>query len=116
MKKQGGFTLLEIMLSLMIVGLIASVAGSAIVAGLNGYLAAKDNQSLAQKSQLAMLRVSRHLSEFVNIPNQSTPRVSKCRATIENNHNAVASMGNPMAVLNFSIHGPGLGRKRSRAG
>lgn len=72
MKKQAGFTLLEIMLSLMIVGLIASVAGSAIVAGLNGYLAAKDNQSLAQKSQLAMLRVSRHLSEFVNIPDQST--------------------------------------------
>ncbi|MCX5833750.1 MAG: type II secretion system protein [Deltaproteobacteria bacterium] len=72
MKKQGGFTLLEIMLSLMIVGLIASVAGSAIVAGLNGYLAAKENQSLAQKSQLALLRLSRHLSEFVNIPSQSS--------------------------------------------
>jgi prepilin-type N-terminal cleavage/methylation domain-containing protein len=72
MKKQGGFTLLEIMLSLMIVGLIASVAGSAIVAGLNGYLAAKENQALAQKSQLAMLRLSRQLSEFVNIPNQSS--------------------------------------------
>jgi len=72
MKKQGGFTLLEIMLSLMIVGLIASVAGSAIVAGLNGYLAAKENQAMAQKSQLAMLRLSRQLSEFVNIPNQSS--------------------------------------------
>ncbi len=73
MRKKGGFTLLEIMLSLMIVGLIASVAGSAIVAGINGYLAAKENQSLAQKSQLAMLRLSRDLQEFVNIP---TPGVN----------------------------------------
>ena len=33
-----------------------------------------------------------------------------------NNHTTVASMGKPMAILNFSIHAPGLGKNFSHAG
>ena len=33
-----------------------------------------------------------------------------------NSHIAVPSIGKPMAILNFSIHGPGLGKKRSHFG
>src|SRR5476651_1937705 len=33
-----------------------------------------------------------------------------------NSHTTVASIGKPMAILNFSIHAPGLGRNFSHAG
>ncbi len=88
MKKQSGFTLLEIMLSLMIVGVMASVAGSAIVAGVNGYLAAKENQGLAQKSQLAMLRLGRELTEFFNIPSPVGSNATSYSIVIEGHPDA----------------------------
>ncbi len=69
MEKQGGFTLIEIMVTLVIVGILATVAGTALVAGINGYMSARENDAMAQKSQLAMARLSRELTEFTTIPN-----------------------------------------------
>jgi len=68
MREQSGFTLIEIMVTLVIVGILATVAGTALVAGINGYMSAKENDAMAQKSQLAMARLSRELTEFVTIP------------------------------------------------
>jgi len=65
--KPSGFTLIEIMVSLVIVGILATVAGTALVAGINGYMSARENDAMAQKSQLAMARLSRELTEFIEI-------------------------------------------------
>ena len=67
-KQPSGFTLIEIMVTLVIVGILATVAGTALLAGLNGYMSAKENDAMAQKSQLAMARLSRELTEFTTIP------------------------------------------------
>jgi len=68
MGEPSGFTLIEIMVTLVIVGILATVAGTALVAGINGYLSARENDAMAQKSQLAMARLSRELTEFTTIP------------------------------------------------
>jgi prepilin-type N-terminal cleavage/methylation domain-containing protein len=68
LKKQAGFTLIEIMVTLVIVGILATVAGTALVAGINGYMSARENDAMAQKSQLAMARLSRELTEFTTVP------------------------------------------------
>src|SRR5438093_5610915 len=51
-----------------------------------------------------------------NNPSHNTPLSPKLPAVIQNSQTAVASIGNPMAILNFSIHAPGFGRNFSSAG
>jgi prepilin-type N-terminal cleavage/methylation domain-containing protein len=67
MKKESGFTLIEIIVSLILVGIMASVAGMGIVAGVQGYLFAKDNAAISGKAQLAMSRLNRTFMEVLDI-------------------------------------------------
>ncbi|MBW1821185.1 MAG: prepilin-type N-terminal cleavage/methylation domain-containing protein [Deltaproteobacteria bacterium] len=54
MRNETGFTLIEIVVSLVLVGMMAAIAGMGIVTGTKGYLLAKENSHMAQKAQLAM--------------------------------------------------------------
>ncbi len=67
MKKQAGFTLIEIIAVLVIGGIMMTVAGMAIVTGMKGYLFARDNASITQNAQLAMARMGRELIELTDV-------------------------------------------------
>jgi prepilin-type N-terminal cleavage/methylation domain-containing protein len=67
MKNQSGFTLIEIVVSLVLVGMMAAIAGMGIVTGTRGYLFAKQNSHMAQKAQIAMARIQRELMELTAI-------------------------------------------------
>jgi len=67
MRNESGFTLIEIVVSLVLVGMMAAIAGMGIVTGTKGYLLAKENSHMAQKAQLAMARIQRELMELTNI-------------------------------------------------
>jgi len=67
MNNESGFTLVEIIVSLVLVGMMAAIAGMGIVTGTKGYLLAKENSHMAQKAQLAMARIQRELMELTNI-------------------------------------------------
>ncbi|MBT8374891.1 MAG: prepilin-type N-terminal cleavage/methylation domain-containing protein, partial [Deltaproteobacteria bacterium] len=67
MKNQSGFTLIEIVVSLILVGMMAAIAGMGIVTGTKGYLFAKENSHMAQKAQIAMARIQRELMELTGI-------------------------------------------------
>jgi len=74
MNKESGFTLIEIIVSLVLVGMMAAIAGMGIVTGTRGYLLAKENSHMAQKAQLAMARIQRELMELTDIAaRQSDP-------------------------------------------
>ena len=62
-----GFTLIEVVASLVIVGIMAAIAGMGIVTGTRGYLQTKENAHIAQKGQVAMNRVHRELMELTGI-------------------------------------------------
>ncbi len=64
MRNKAGFTLIEIMVSLVLVGLIASVAGTSVLMGLRGYLNTRENDVITQKAQLAMNRINREFIEL----------------------------------------------------
>ena len=76
MKKQAGFTLIEIIAVLIIGGIMMTVAGMAIVTGMKGYLFARDNASITQNAPLAMTRLSRELMELTAITDYTSSRVS----------------------------------------
>ncbi|MFH2219337.1 MAG: type II secretion system protein [Pseudomonadota bacterium] len=67
MRNNKGFTLVEIILSLVLFGFIALVAGMGIVAFTRGVIFAKESSHKAQKIQLAMNRLNREIMELTNI-------------------------------------------------
>jgi prepilin-type N-terminal cleavage/methylation domain-containing protein len=67
MRNESGFTLIEIVVSLVLVGMMAAIAGMGIVTGTKGYMLAKENSHMAQKAQIAMARIQRELMELTAI-------------------------------------------------
>ncbi len=72
MNNESGFTLIEIVVSLVLVGMMAAIAGMGIVTGTRGYLLAKENSHMAQKAQIAMARIQRELMELTGIAARQT--------------------------------------------
>ena len=68
MKKQAGFTLIEIIVTLILIGILASFAGFGIVSAVKGYLFAKNNTIIAGKAQVAMSRMTRELLDLRAVP------------------------------------------------
>ena len=62
-----GFTLVEVIASLVIVGILGAIAGMGIVTGMRGYLQAKENGHLAQKAQIALTRINRELIGLTDV-------------------------------------------------
>ena len=66
MKGQKGFSLIEVIAVLVLVGIMAAVAGMGIVKGVQGYLFAKSNAALSEKANMAIARINRELLECYN--------------------------------------------------
>lgn len=64
MKEQLGFTLIEVIVVLILLGIIGTLAGMGVVKGVEGYLLSKENATMTQKTQLAMTRLA---LEFENL-------------------------------------------------
>lgn len=64
--RQKGFTLIEVLAVLIIVGILAAFAGLGIISGVQGYLFSKDNAAVSEKALLAMARINRELLECYN--------------------------------------------------
>ncbi len=67
MIRDSGFTMIEVVVSLVLFGIIALVAGMGIVSFAKGYVFTRDSTQMAQKAQLAMGRLNREFMEITNI-------------------------------------------------
>ena len=56
------FTLIEVIVSLILIGIMVSIAGMGLVAVTRGYVFAKKNADTLLKSQVAMARIAKELS------------------------------------------------------
>jgi len=67
MANENGFTLVEIIASLVIVGIMATVAGFWMVLGAQGYNFSRENSVIAQKAGLTLARLGRELTELTEV-------------------------------------------------
>lgn len=70
--KAKGFTLIETVAVLLIVGVIAAVAGVGIVSGVRGFVQAREAGAMAMEAQLALDRITREVIELVAVPADSS--------------------------------------------
>jgi prepilin-type N-terminal cleavage/methylation domain-containing protein len=66
-RPQKGFTLVELIVTLVLVGIIGTFTTLFMYTGLNGYLRAKDTSEGALKAQIALDRISLELKDINNI-------------------------------------------------
>ena len=69
-----GFTLIEIIVSLVVAGILASIAGMGMMSAISGYATVRENVSLSQKIQLAATRINRELLELTDISDKDDSR------------------------------------------
>ena len=67
MKNKAGFTLIEVIVSLILAGILALIGGMAIVQVVKGYVLTKDNAEVTQKAQLATSRITKEIVEMTGI-------------------------------------------------
>jgi len=84
-KHQKGFTLVELIVTLVLVGIIGTFTTLFMYTGLNGYLRAKDTSEGALKAQIALDRISLELRDI--------ERVSAFTADVRVDYNSVTLPG-----------------------
>ncbi len=65
--RHSGFTLLELIASLVLLGLLTSIFSMGLVAAMKSHEFSRSNAQLVQKAQLAVTRISRELMELTEI-------------------------------------------------
>lgn len=76
---QKGFTLIEVIVTLVLVGITAALAGMWIVSVVNGYVFTKMNADTVQKAQLAMTRLTKELSALKSVSIAGADNISFSR-------------------------------------
>lgn len=73
---QDGFTLIEVIVSLIIMGFVGAIAGMGIVQIVDGYILAKESSETVQKSQIAMTRLMKEFHSLTGIDDVTLPSIS----------------------------------------
>jgi prepilin-type N-terminal cleavage/methylation domain-containing protein len=95
-----GFTLIEIIISLVIAAILASIAGMGIVSAIRGYTVVRENVSLSQKIQLASTRIHRELLELTDISEKDDTRPYIVYRSATGRFQAIAKVGDSIRLYN----------------
>ena len=80
-RRISGFTLIEIVISLALMGLLTAIFSMGLIAAVRSHEFSRTNVQLSQKSQLAMIRIQRELMELIGVTevtdDQSTPGINR---------------------------------------
>ena len=67
-RPQGGFVLIELVATLVLIGMIGAFAGFFLYTGINGFIASKRNSETALAAQVALDRISTELRNISSLP------------------------------------------------
>lgn len=93
-KSQNGFTLVELIVTIVLVGLIGVFTTLFVYTGLNGYLTARDTSEGALRAQIALDRLSMELRDIDKISNFTTDaQIDYTSKTLSGNRQILYSNG-----------------------
>lgn len=87
MASDGGFTFIELIVSLALMAILAAIFGMGLVAAMEGYDFSRANSQIAQKGHLAMTRMARELgalTDIVSIDEGTNPAIIYERIQVVN--------------------------------
>ncbi|HPD56513.1 MAG TPA: prepilin-type N-terminal cleavage/methylation domain-containing protein [Smithellaceae bacterium] len=79
--KQSGFTLVEVIVVLVLLGIVAAGLSGAIIYGAQHFIFAREANQLSQKAQLAMARMKRELVDVKSIATANANTIQYTLAT-----------------------------------
>jgi hypothetical protein len=100
-RQPAGFVLIELVTTLILIGVIGAFAGLFLYNGINGYLASKRNSESALKVQVALDRIS---AELRNIKATPKPVFATKQITYQND----IAAGNRVLQIEDGPQGPGI--------
>ena len=96
LKQEAGFTLIEIVVTLVLVGILSVFAGLFMTTFLNGYFMVKNNSDTAMKAQMALDRISIELRDIspisVSVPSPVSVMTDNSLITYTNSSGAVKTI------------------------
>jgi prepilin-type N-terminal cleavage/methylation domain-containing protein len=81
MSNEKAFTLIEVIVSLVLIGILATIAGMGLIKIAEGYVFAKQNAETVQKAQIAIARIVKELGAATAITTAGTDSIIYTRLT-----------------------------------
>jgi prepilin-type N-terminal cleavage/methylation domain-containing protein len=100
-KPHSGFVLIELVTTLILIGVIGAFAGLFLYTGVNGFLVSKRNSETALKAQMALDRTSAELRNIKALPK---PVFETRKITYQND----IATGNRILQIEDGPQGPGI--------
>ena len=101
MLHEKGFTLIEVIVCLVLIGIMAAIAGMGLVKISEGYVFAKQNAETVQKAQVAIARIVKELGASTAISSISTTSpvsIAFTRSGVTNTIAFSGTAGSPVTI------------------
>ncbi len=107
LSRQKGFTLLEIIISIVVMTIIAVVAGNGLIAIVKGYTFSRKNALAVQQGQIALTRIKKEFSNIKTVTSTTATSITFTRSSDGSAHTiSWAGGSSPLLVDGDTLIGP----------
>jgi prepilin-type N-terminal cleavage/methylation domain-containing protein len=98
LSNEKAFTLIEVIVSMVLIAIIGVVAGMGLVQIANGYVFAKQNAETVQKAQITMARIKKELVNATSISTTTLPTATSITYTRPVSTGSTTSITNTITI------------------